>query len=282
MSFKTAWKQEQYDKRKHYIDSIKVSSGCSDCKVWGPAEILSFDHVRGIKEFGIGQRWDVAIKRLEEEIAKCEVVCHNCHAIRTARRKCPLPPFVPFPKIPRLSRNCVVTEKIDGTNAIIWIDEDGCAWAGSKNRWISPEEDNYGFASWVEKNEQELVDDLGAGVHIGEWWGAGIQRKYGLKEKRLSLFNVGRWQDQHGTNEGWQTAYPAKAIAPACCYVVPILNVGEFNDSTITSSLAILRSSGSAAVPFMNPEGIVIFHEASGYLFKKTLVGDEKPKSLNA
>jgi hypothetical protein len=44
-------------------------------------------------------------------------------------------------------------------------------------------------------------------------------------------------------------------------------------------ALQYLATEGSAAAPgFMKPEGIVVFHEASGTLFKATLDGDEKPK----
>jgi len=32
---------------------------------------------------------------------------------------------------------------------------------------------------------------------------------------------------------------------------------------------------------FMNPEGIIIYHKASGQLFKKTVIDDEKPKENN-
>ena len=123
--------------------------------------------------------------------------------------------FVEFPKIARLSREVIVTEKIDGTNAqvmIVKIDrcEDvafsrdpyfidtpdgkfGIA-AGSRNRWITPKDDNFGFAVWVVEHAAEIVK-LGPGRHFGEWWGSGIQRGYGLPkgEKRWSLFNVQRW-----------------------------------------------------------------------------------------
>lgn len=54
--------------------------------------------------------------------------------------------FVPFQKIGRLSRGCTITEKIDGTNASIYIGEDGEFLTGSRTRWITPEDDNYGFA----------------------------------------------------------------------------------------------------------------------------------------
>ena len=97
------------------------------------------------------------------------------------------PPFVAFDKIPRLRRNVIVSEKIDGTNAIVWIGEDFTTIrAGSRSRWITPEDDNYGFARWVAANRDELLK-LGPGYHYGEWWGAGIQRRYGLDHKRFSL-----------------------------------------------------------------------------------------------
>ncbi|MCJ7726507.1 MAG: hypothetical protein MUP76_09000, partial [Acidimicrobiia bacterium] len=47
------------------------------------------------------------------------------------------------------------------------------------SRWITPEVDNYGFARWVKDHEEELRTGLGAGLHFGEWWGQGIQRRYG-------------------------------------------------------------------------------------------------------
>lgn len=177
-----------------------------------------------------------------------------------------IPPFEEFPKIARLTRECVVTEKIDGTNAQILITEDGRILAGSRKRWLKPEksQDNYGFAAWVEANKEELLQ-LGPGRHFGEWWGQGIQRGYGLKEKRFSLFNVAKWSDSR----------------PSCCGVVPVLWRGVFDTASIEMALGALAVDGSAAAPgFMDPEGIVIFHTASGQLFKKTIKGDESPKGL--
>src|SRR5438552_1079029 len=77
--------------------------------------------------------------------------------------------FNGFPKIPRLSRECVVTEKIDGTNAQILISECGEVFPGSRSRWITKEDDNHGFAKWVYENSVELMR-LGIGRHFGEWW----------------------------------------------------------------------------------------------------------------
>jgi hypothetical protein len=84
--------------------------------------------------------------------------------------------FVEFPKIARLSREIVVTEKIDGTNGVIYVGEDGEVLAGSRSQWIATRAkggaDNFGFASWAEANADELRT-LGPGRHYGEWWGSG-------------------------------------------------------------------------------------------------------------
>jgi hypothetical protein len=187
------------------------------------------------------------------------------------------PEFEPWPKMARLSRECVITEKIDGTNAQVFITEDGQIFAGSRTRWITPADDNYGFARWVEENKSELLK-LGPGRHFGEYWGAGIQRRYGLTEKRFSLFNTLRWCSTH---RGPVEMLPGQELAPACCHVVPVLYRGEFLTSHIFSCLSDLKNLGSFAAPgFMSPEGIVIYHTAAGVAFKKTILGDESPKSL--
>lgn len=214
-----------------------------------------------------------------------------------------IPEFVPFPKISRLFRPIVVTEKIDGTNASVHVLEDGRVLAASRTRWVTPDRDNHGFARWVLEHEEELRTGLGIGAHFGEWWGAGIGRRYGLKEKRFSLFNTSRWSDD--------------VVRPACCHVVPVLHdtvaiqasldSGEIAAAAarpaiqglpevdpwdprmlvhnmagigLEGALRWLRTQGSVAAPgFMKPEGVVIFHSASGSLFKVTLEGDEAPKS---
>ena len=43
----------------------------------------------------------------------------------------------------------IVTEKIDGTNGVVLVQEDGTVVAGSRSRWIVPLADNFGFAAWV-------------------------------------------------------------------------------------------------------------------------------------
>ena len=185
--------------------------------------------------------------------------------------------FVGFPKIARLSRECVVTEKIDGTNAQVHITPDldaaipavrvvgGLAvLAGSRTRWITPSDDNFGFAAWVADHAEELVK-LGPGSHFGEWWGSGIQRKYGLDHKRFSLFNTSRWSDD--------------AARPACCHVVPVLYQGTFGTDAVRICLSDLLVNGSRAAPgFMQPEGVIVYHTAGNLYFKKTILKDEEPK----
>jgi len=172
--------------------------------------------------------------------------------------------FEPFAKIYRWSREIIVSEKIDGTNGIIDISEDGSIIAGSRSRWLTLKEDNFGFCKWVHEREDVLRSVLGVGIHHGEWWGSGIQRRYDLKEKRFSLFNTFRWKD--------------KDVFP--CHVVPVLYQGEMSESSIYETLNYLRIRGSAASPgFMKPEGIVIFHTPSQTMFKKTLEKDNEPKN---
>ena len=167
------------------------------------------------------------------------------------------PEFKAFPSIPRLMRDVVVTEKIDGTNAQVHITDDGRVLAGSRTRWITPQADNFGFAAWVEENASEL-QRLGPGSHFGEWWGSGIQRRYGREGRTFSLFNTARWSDE--------------TVRPTCCDVVPVLYSGVFDMAAIDEALHRLETGGSVVAPgFMKPEGIVIFHAASQYVFKRTL-----------
>jgi len=175
--------------------------------------------------------------------------------------------FKEFPKIARLNREVIVTEKLDGTNACVIVSDDGLQLAAqSRSKLITPTDDNYGFAKWVQANATELLR-LGPGHHFGEWWGQGIQRNYGLTEKRFSLFNTSRWGDD--------------ATRPACCHVVPVIVHGAPTESfkVADEALTMLTVEGSFAAPgFMNPEGIVCFHVPSQSMFKATLEKDEEWK----
>ena len=177
------------------------------------------------------------------------------------------PEFREFAKISRLSRQVIITEKIDGTNGVVYVPDnpDEPLVSGSRNRWIPPGEGHFGFEQWVVAHTAELRT-LGPGYHYGEWWGPGVGRRgYDLPkgEKRWSLFNVSRW----GTDR------------PDCCGVVPVIARGLFTTALVEEALDHLRARGSLAAPgFMRPEGIVIYHAQGNVLFKKTLENDDVPK----
>lgn len=208
--------------------------------------------------------------------------------------------FTPWPRTHRLFRDVVVTEKIDGTNAAVHISQryevaspsdfelrpgeviiDGRLWcvgAQSRKRVITPSSDNYSFARWVQDNAADLVPILGAGLHFGEWWGQGIQRRYGLEERRFSLFNTARWWD---ITESGQSMAERAEQSDLCGQVdaVPVLYEGPFSEARITSALRDLQTDGSYAAPgFMNPEGVCVFHTQTRSVFKVTLDHNDASK----
>jgi len=149
----------------------------------------------------------------------------------------------------------VITEKIDGTNAQILIGEDGSVHAGSRKRWVRPDDDNHGFAQWVAENQDELRKLLGPGRHFGEWWGQGIQRRYDMRYKVFSLFNTGKWGGMFEIGSQLRT--------------VPVLEVWMFDITMIKKVAQDLREAGSTAAPgFMKPEGLCIFHTGANQIFK--------------
>lgn len=166
--------------------------------------------------------------------------------------------FEPWPKIPRYALGGIITEKIDGTNAQVHI-VNGELISGSRTRYITPEKDNYGFAMWCLANKEELLK-LGEGRHYGEWWGPGIQRGYGIEQRRFSLFNTSRH----------------KHTQPSCCHVVPVLYAGKLTDEIIDEVMYQLATKGSvAAQGFMKPEGIVIYMPQTKTMMKRTFENEK-------
>lgn len=60
---------------------------CADCGEDFPAEAMDFDHVRGVKVANVSDLMACHPSLVEAEIAKCEVVCANCHRLRTQTRR---------------------------------------------------------------------------------------------------------------------------------------------------------------------------------------------------
>lgn len=173
--------------------------------------------------------------------------------------------FEEFASIEVLESLVTITEKIHGTNAQIAVSEAGSAtWnkeilAGSRTRWITPDDDNYGFARWVYDNKDDLIKLLGPGRHYGEWYGAGIGPGYGLKEKRFALFNTHRW------TQAWKDGLLLPRMD-----VVPILYQGTFTPTITHETMDKLKANGSALVPgYTKPEGIVMYFSRTQTYFKQ-------------
>jgi hypothetical protein len=81
---KLAWQQS----RGAWLREMKTGKTCTDCGGTFPPEAMEWDHLPGTIKLGaISNKirtW--SRKLIFEELAKCELVCANCHAIRTYRR----------------------------------------------------------------------------------------------------------------------------------------------------------------------------------------------------
>ena len=72
--------------QREVLNELKTERGCMDCGYNANPVALQFDHTEDNKEFTIGRCTGYSMERLLAEVAKCEVVCANCHHIRTHRR----------------------------------------------------------------------------------------------------------------------------------------------------------------------------------------------------
>lgn len=220
--------------------------------------------------------------------------------------------FRPWPKTARLFRDIIVTEKLDGTNAAVLIIERPCGeslvypedefpeilavvpgpvdsntgdveveyWvaAQSRNRVISLEKDNQGFAKWVTLNARTLVADLGVGRHYGEFWGSKIGRGYGLDgqtvDRRFSLFNPSFFALRFtATNGGVIEPY---TIETPGLGVVPVLYHGPLDTQAIGAVLQDLQDNGSQAAPgYEKPEGVIVFHTHANKIIGKVTLDNQ-------
>jgi hypothetical protein len=78
--------RRSYIQRRLRVNGLK-NHPCMDCGGSFPPECMDFDHVRGRKLFSVGMSLDHhPWPKLLVEIKKCDLVCANCHRIRTTRR----------------------------------------------------------------------------------------------------------------------------------------------------------------------------------------------------
>jgi hypothetical protein len=83
-----------------YVRELKESTSCADCKNDYPHYVMDFDHRDTSTKCDIVSKLmsNLSWKRLREEIEKCDIVCANCHRIRTfARRVATAQPKIPVP-----------------------------------------------------------------------------------------------------------------------------------------------------------------------------------------
>lgn len=159
-----------------------------------------------------------------------------------------------FPKIPRLQKvNVVITEKLDGTNAVIWLSPDKSEMkVGSRNRWVgdSKLEDNSGFYQFCQENKEYLMR-LHPGFNYGEFMGPKIQgNRYELEKKELYLFDTRRAGEFEDTNT---------------IKVVPHLMTTPLDD--LPEHLSKYNNMKSTLNPKANAEGVMLyFTELNKYI----------------
>jgi hypothetical protein len=198
--------------------------------------------------------------------------------------------FQEFDKIHALHKTTLlVTQKLHGTNASIWIrptgeidyseeqaqflTEDGqfLVLPGKRTSFITLENDNFGFARFVYENKEALYKALGQGVWFGEWCGPGINSGEGLTQKRLALFAVLSLEEKYHNMK-------SAGLWPDRVDLVPVLFTGLGSNIEQIAELVMndLKEKGSSYVPgYMRPEGIVIQILGTNVKFKKVFEAEE-------
>lgn len=78
---------EKYGANRAKADAIKVARGCADCGYNAHPAALDFDHLPGFeKSMEVSKMYTKPWHQIAEEMAKCEIVCANCHRVRTQAR----------------------------------------------------------------------------------------------------------------------------------------------------------------------------------------------------
>lgn len=75
------------ERHRALLRQLKTDNPCSDCKKFFAPQQMDFDHVRGDKFKPVSQLLHHSTQVIVDEIAKCEIVCANCHRVRTQQRK---------------------------------------------------------------------------------------------------------------------------------------------------------------------------------------------------
>lgn len=74
-------------RRVDWVNKIKTLAPCPDCNQRWPACAMDFDHRPGeVKCFNVAEGLNRSVPAILGEMAKCDLVCSNCHRVRTAAR----------------------------------------------------------------------------------------------------------------------------------------------------------------------------------------------------
>ena len=87
---KNAYKTKRRLSIRAHISNLKESQPCTDCGFFFIAPVMEYDHLPQYKKTDTVSRMVAAQIKLETilaEVAKCDLVCSNCHAIRTHNRR---------------------------------------------------------------------------------------------------------------------------------------------------------------------------------------------------
>jgi hypothetical protein len=193
--------------------------------------------------------------------------------------------FKAYPKTHRIgTEQYTITEKVDGTNGVVYVHKAKPAdfrvgkdrsyvKAGSRSRWLeddgSKKWDNHGFGEWVMENERALIE-LPEGFHYGEWYGRGINRNYGLKDRRFMLFDYARY-DKLITNNNilGDLIETETVLADVVTY--------DYLSIAIKLNSACLSVEGSVHVRgFSDPEGLIIRSKLRPAVYKYIIRKDEE------
>lgn len=78
-------RRRRIDRHQQLITELK-SQPCADCGQVFPPYAMDFDHLGDKAELVSTLVYSSGTERLLAEVGKCEVVCANCHRMRTYRR----------------------------------------------------------------------------------------------------------------------------------------------------------------------------------------------------
>lgn len=80
--------RKKEEENRAFIQAIKETTPCADCGKNYPYYVMEFDHRPGVDKYKeVSKLVGSSLVKIKEEIAKCDLVCANCHRERTHKRR---------------------------------------------------------------------------------------------------------------------------------------------------------------------------------------------------